>query len=501
MISLLNSKESKELDYITISNGVSREELIDNAGKTIAYHIIENIPNPFKKKVLCIAGLGDNGVDSIVCSSYLNKNRVHSDSLLIEPEKMDSKYLELYIHNKYLKFSENIDFNQYDIIVDGIFGTGLNRPIESIYLDVIKKIYCHENIISIDIPSGIYADSGASSNINLKAKHTITFGYFKIGHFLSEGYSAAGKRYVYDIGHSTYESKQGIYLINKTDISNLHKKRNIKSDKYSKGKTLSLTGSLNYTGASLLSSSACLKSGCGIIKNIYPRSLYEEIIKIKESIDVPLEDNNLGYLRSINFDEIKSLYDWPDVFLIGPGLSLAPDSIKLVEKILSTYNGKCIIDATGLSSINYKKDKFSGIPGQSILTPHYGEFARLIDVTKKDVENNTIKLIEEVSQYLEDRILILKGPNTIIANSKKEKYIIQDGSSLLSTAGTGDILAGIISSYVAAGYSLEDSSILGVYLHAKTSKAMEESELENIMASDMIDFIPRIQSRINQKNV
>ena len=107
----------------------------------------------------------------------------------------------------------------------------------------------------------------------------------------------------------------------------------------------------------------------------------------------------------------------------------------------------------------------------------------------------------EVSEYLEDRILILKGPNTIITNGKNQKYIIKDGSPLLSTAGTGDILSGIISSYVAMGYSLEESSKIAVYLHAKTSKIMELKGLKSIIASDMIDFIPKVQNDMSQKNV
>ena len=501
MINLLNSEESKDLDYLTISNGTSKEKLIDNAGKAVAYHIIEKTPDPFNKKVLCIAGVGDNGVDSIVCSSYLNKNRVESDCLLITPEKINSKYLELYAHDKYLKFSRNIDFNKYDIIVDGMFGTGLNREIKSTNLEIIRKISYHKNIISIDIPSGIYANSGAPSNVALKAKETITFGYPKVGHFLSKGYPSRGKLHVYDIGHNIYEGESKVYLIDETDILNLLKEQDVRSNKYSRGKVLSLTGSLNYTGASLLSSSACLKTGAGIVKNIYPRSLYEEIIKMKESIDIPLEDRSLGYLTDANFNEIEELYDWPDSFLIGPGLSLEVASIELVRRILSSYNAKCIIDASALSAINYEKDKFSMIPKESILTPHYNEFARIINVDRKYLENNTISLLTDVSKYLEDRILILKGPNTIITNGKNQKYIIKDGSPLLSTAGTGDILSGIISSYVAMGYSLEESSKIAVYLHAKTSKIMELKGLKSIIASDMIDFIPKVQNDMSQKNV
>ena len=191
---------------------------------------------------------------------------------------------------------------------------------------------------------------------------------------------------------------------------------------------------------------------------------------------------------------IRDEFHWPDCFLIGPGISNHQKSLSLIKNILKNYKGKCVVDAAALNSINYKKDKFRNTPQLSILTPHYNEFAKMIDVSVEVFKNDLIKHVKEVCKFLENRILVLKGPNTIIADGQNNIYVIEKGTNNLGTAGTGDILAGIISSYVASDYTLIDSAIIGASIHSHISFILMNENIESILASEMIPYINQSQN-------
>ena len=148
---------------------------------------------------------------------------------------------------------------------------------------------------------------------------------------------------------------------------------------------------------------------------------------------------------------------------------------------------------THCSPFANKNFDFSNLPKKTILTPHYGELSKILNISVSDLKNNTIEIISDISHKLEDRILVLKGPNTLVANGSGDIYIISNGNHLLSTAGSGDVLTGIIASYVTFGYSLEEASVLGVYIHAECSKLLFSKGYENISATQIIDVIPKVQ--------
>ena len=307
-----------------------------------------------------------------------------------------------------------------------------------------------KNIISIDIPSGIYGSKGVPSNIFINATHTISFSFPKVGHFLSTGYSASGELFLYSIGHNSLDVDSQINLIDKQDISNLFRPSDPTIHKYLKGKVLSLSGSSSYTGAALLSSKAAIHSGAGIVKQIIPSSLHPIMLMNKEVIDVLLNDNQNGFLAIDNYKEIEKHFDWPNCFIIGPGLSSSRESVELVSNILKNFSGNCILDASGFLSLSdYRNNAFSNLPKKTILTPHYGELSKILNISNEELNNNTIEILTDISGNLGDRILVLKGPNTIIVNGYNQIYIISNGNQLLSTAGSGDILTGRLSGIIA----------------------------------------------------
>ena len=494
MINIINSEQAEKIDKLsTTSNLISEKKLIDNAGKAIAYHIIEKVLDPFHQDFLCIAGFGKNGLDAIVCNYYLKINNINSQLLILNPKKINPDYLTRYLpSNEFYGINDKINYTQFSWIVEGIFGTGLNRDIEGATLDVIKLLNTRKNIISIDISSGVYADTGKITNIAVKSETTISFAFPKAGHFLSDGFSKRGKLFVYPIGHSDSKIDSCMKLIEKKDVLKFLKPIDSDTHKYTKGKILSLSGSASYSGAAILSSKASVYSGTGIIKQLIPLSLHKILSKNDEVIDVLIDDSKNGFLSLTNYKELESYFNWPDSFVLGPGLSDHKEAIKLTKKILANFKGNCILDASGFLSFNKNFD-FSNLPKKTILTPHYGELSKILNISVSDLKNNTKEIISDISHKLEDRILVLKGPNTLVANGSGDIYIISNGNHLLSTAGSGDVLTGIIASYVTFGYSLEEASVLGVYIHAECSKLLFSKGYENISATQIIDVIPKVQ--------
>ena len=498
MLKIINSKQSKNLDNITINKKVSsKETLIDNAGKAMAYHIIESIEDPFNSTFLCICGKGNNGMDAIVTNKYLIENNIESSLLIVDPTGFDMDVLRD-IH--YFTMTDKLNFSNYIYIIDGLFGTGLNRDVDGIFSLVIKQMQKHDRVLSIDIPSGIYADSGNSSQNYVSAIETITFTYPKIGHYISDGYEATGDLSIYPIGHYQDKIDCTAYLIEDEDIGSLLHPIDLMSDKYSNGKILSLTGSRSYTGAALLSGASALKAGGGILRQVYPLSLNDSYSQFKEAIDYSIDDHGLGFLTIDHLSEISSLYDWPDCLMIGPGLSPVKESIELISMVLSSYSKNCVIDATALSAIEFEKNKFDQIPDKSIMTPHYNEFARMLNISKEDLDKDVMRIIKDLSVYLEGRVLVLKGFNTIVADGYGNIYILDKGTTLLSTAGTGDVLTGIISSYVARGYTLVDSALLGVSIHSRASRILKDNKIESITASELLPLISVAQNYYREIN-
>ena len=491
MIRILNSKESKQLDLATLeSTGISENILIDNAGKAIAHHIIENIEDPFNETFLLIAGFGKNGLDAIVANFYMHHYGLQSYLYIIDENKIPSKF------DKYLNSINKINsldsITKFNWVVDGVFGNGLNRNIEGLPLEVVRKIIQQKNIIAIDIPTGILADTGESVNIFVKARETISFGFPKCGHYLSEGFSATGKLSIYDIGQirnlTGHPKTADLYQIISGDITQLLKnsRESVEANKYSRGQVLVYGGSENYTGAALLSASAALSCGAGIVKLMFNSKLSNSMTRFMEGIDIPIKSKS-SELTETEYSDMESYFKNSDCMLIGPGLSISRKSLKLTNKILRNYKGKCIIDAGALAAIDdYDSNGFESTPNQSILTPHYGELSKIININVDEIRNNVVKILLEISKKLYSRILILKGPNTIIVNGDGELFFIINGDKKLATAGTGDILAGMIASYVSRGHPIIEAAIIGAYHHAECSNFIDKS---NIIASELLDVI------------
>ena len=500
---ILTQKQSFSLDKKTIELGYLEEsQLLDNVGKKIAQFILEKIKNPFNNKIVVVAGPGNNGADGIIAYYYLLKYGMAAELLLCE-KNINKKIINTYSLNEKLisTYSNSYVFKSENYYIDSIFGIGLKRDVVGIYKEILTKMNVLENVISIDMPSGIYCDSGLSSSISISAKITLIIGYYKLGHFFNDGLEKANDKHLLNVGFpENIKHKDPISLIEKKDLLNLFPKHNKNVHKYKRGKLIVVAGSLGYSGACVLSTLSALSVGPGIIKVIAPLSMknyYEN--NLIEPIVKYFEDDGMGKYGMSSIDEIIDEISWSDCILFGPGLSMDKEDILFKDRILKSINKPLILDASGFQSIIAGETRIENLPLKSILTPHYSEFSKIFNINIDKLSADPIGTIKKVEEQLSGRGLILKGPSTIIVDANKNKYIMDNGSMKLSVAGTGDVLSGICAGLLAQNISINDTMLYSTMLHAECAWQFNNRiSNSNLTAYDLIEMLPYAMSELNE---
>ena len=493
---VLSKKESKHIDFEAIKTKyITKSKLMDNAGRLSAQFFVEKTTNPFNQKVLVLAGKGDNGGDAIIMHHYLRQYGVDSKLYLFDFNYSKHLVNRYKISHKHIIKSElKKIINSFDWFIDGIFGIGLNRKIKNPYNDIIK-LMDSKNIISLDIPSGIECDTGLPiSEFYIEPKYVLCMGYYKNANVFNTGKISFKNTYVLDIGLPEIV-RENVFLADIDFIKSLVKKDDLLRSKYSYSCS-AIVGSDEYRGAGVLSVSSAISSGVGYIKSIIPSNLLDIFSLILESINCPVGKG--GYFSLSDYSSIINsdiLYKESPI-LIGPGLGNKKTTIKLVSKLLKYFkknNANCILDASGFEPL-YNGFEINDLPDKCILTPHLGEFKKIfINIDTQ----NPIKACKKVYKKMGGRVMILKGSSTIVLTSKGKCVVFNNGNSTLASAGSGDVLSGIILALMSKGYDLDSSAILGVYIHGECSKSYSADKSNLSMPSHkIINIIPRVLNEI-----
>ncbi len=264
------------------------------------------------------------------------------------------------------------------------------------------------------------------------------------------------------------------------------------SNKYDQGKLLVLAGSQGMTGAACLSAMSAYRSGSGLVKVVVPQSLNSIFeIKLTESMTIPVEDQGCGFLRIENKSNIIKHLEWADAILIGPGLGREKTTGELVKSVLEFSNKTIILDADGLFYFSEKINFLNNLKSEIILTPHFYEFSRLFNISYEQINEDQIRSLLKIQNKI-NKIVVLKGPTTFISYGDK---LMQNttGNQGLAVGGSGDILSGIISSFVCQGFSPIKASAIGVFLHGKTAdELLKIKGVRGMIPSDLIDMIPTV---------
>jgi len=374
--------------------------------------------------------------------------------------------------------------SQETVIIDALFGSGLTRPLEGFTANLVDHINnsgC--TVIAIDVPSGMSVDQSSKGNKIVKANYTLSFQCYKLAFLVTENAAFIGEVVILDIGllpEFLASLESNFELIDKHIIRSIYKPRNRFAHKGHFGHSMIIAGSYGKIGAAVLSAKACLRSGVGLLTCFIPKCGYD-ILQTAVSEAMVMTDTNSSLITKIDDDVLKY-----DSIGIGPGLGTASETRTAVKELLSIYKKPIVIDADALNGLSMEK-KLPSLPPGSILTPHPKEFERLFGESKNDFER--IERALENAKLL-NCLIVLKGHHSFIATPAGKGYFNNTGNAGMATAGSGDVLTGMITGLLAQGYSSEDASILAVYLHGLAGDmTANEFSKEAMIAGDIIDNI------------
>ena len=513
---VVTAQEMKEIDRRTIEKfGIPGQVLMERAGMAVASKIKELFA---QKKTMVLAGGGNNGGDGIVVARELFNSGWHVKVLLFAKQnRLSPDCLSQFRSAKRAGVPVEIrtgitggDLHSA-LVVDALFGTGLNKEIKGNLTEVILSLNRSDSpVLSVDIPSGISADSGQVMGVAVKSDYTVTFGLPKRGHLLYPGADYAGKLFIENIGFPEElltSDDLTVELLEKQYISQLIPERPKYSHKGDYGHVLVVAGSKGKTGAAFMAAKACMRAGAGLVTVGVPESLGDVVqSRVTEEMTLSLPDAGDGTLSSKASSVIlRFLAEKADVLCIGPGIGVSDETRKLLAELVTSSRAAMVIDADGINSID-DMALFGKAQAPVILTPHPGEMARLLSKKtsppgrgsrksgakglKTQIEQERIITALSFSQETGAYIL-LKGVPTVLAEPGGRAYINPTGNPGMATGGTGDVLTGMVSSFIAQGMNPTDGGILGVYMHGLAGDIAADKKGEHsLIASDIIDFLP-----------
>jgi ADP-dependent NAD(P)H-hydrate dehydratase / NAD(P)H-hydrate epimerase len=490
MLSIISGQRVSELDSSYINEqDITSWDLMERAANSFC-NWFGRMQNFKGEPIFIFAGPGNNGGDGVAIARILSGN--YLDIHLIVFEEVANCSKDFQINFKKLPSTINIhtiesfSFNIQDnaIVIDGIFGVGINRPVGGKFkqaIEEINKIKCLK--IAIDIPSGIPSDE-ILEGIAFVADYTVTFQFPKLSLLLPEHADFTGEVYVADIGISdgfleNFGSQK--YYLQQKDIKSYHRYFHKFSHKGDFGRVLLIGGSKGKVGAIVLASTAALRTGSGLVHAYIDES--ERVILQSTAPEVMVGGK----------EEIESLENF-DAIGIGPGWGRQVD-LAFYGNLLKTYHKPMVIDADGINLLATDPDLIPLIPKGSILTPHIKEFQRLIG----SVSANHLERLQMAKDFAVQYglYLVLKGAYTTISCPDGKQFFNSSGNQYMATAGSGDVLTGIITSFLGQGYSSLNASICGVFHHGLAGELASLENKRGTIASDIVKSIPKTYTELD----
>lgn len=518
---ILKGSKIAEIDLRCKLSGIESKWLMKNAGSRIAEVIKKDFARDAKKSIAgrraagtIVCGSGNNGGDGFVAALELLDSGMEVKIFCTGPvEKFspDSRFYFEKLNEKYKSSIFYLDFDffencitQSDFIVDAIFGTGLHgKEILGSAKEVIEKINNAKNknkkilIYAVDIPSGIDSDNAKILGAAIKADKTVTFSCKKIGLVSYPGAYFAGEIIVTDIGipEKYFENYEEIYEASLEWVAGRLPFKKPWTYKHEVGKLLVVAGSIGFTGAATMTCEAAMRAGAGLLTLVCPwelNSIFE--IKLTEVMTYPVEQTDDISIHMECLEEVIEISKKYDALAIGPGISTNPSTICLVREILKKVKKPTVLDADGLRALYGPREvesenncDFSHV----VITPHAGELASILGREKIALEDRLDANLEIAKKY--NLVSVLKGAGTLITEPGGRTFINPTGSWALATAGTGDILTGIIGSLLAQGMSLADAAVCGTYIHGMASDIVAPCTSKTSQtATDLFEGIKKV---------
>ena len=495
---ILTAAQFKELDKYTIEHEpVSSIDLMERTAVAITQELLSRWNK--QTRFIIFAGPGNNGGDALAIARLLEREGVENiqtylfniTGRLSDDCLTNKKRLDLCRHVNFTEISSQFVFPEIhpeDVIIDGLFGTGLNKPLSGGYAGLTKKINeSKATIVSIDIPSGLMCEDNTYNQLNhiIHANLTLTIQLPKLAFFFAENQKYIGEVKIMDIHLHPEGLKQiesSIVINDKEQIKSFIKKRHAFSHKGTMGHALLVTGCYGMAGASVLSARACLKSGIGKL-TIHTAELNNDILQI--SIPEAMISHDIS---DIMISKAIPTYDY-DAMGIGPGIGTDSETAEALKDFIQNHPNELVLDADALNILGSHPDWLALLPQDSILTPHPKELENLVGQCQNSYERMTKARELAIRSQI---YIIIKGHYSLICTPTGRIFINPTGNPGMATAGSGDVLTGILTGLLAQGYTAHEACLLGVYLHGLAGDiACEKLGEESMLASDIINALPR----------
>ncbi|MCB1112860.1 MAG: NAD(P)H-hydrate dehydratase [Chlamydiales bacterium] len=493
-MNVVTAKAMAETEALAYADGCREEDFMEAAGRGVAaavHEFVDHHKMPHRVYLLC--GKGNNAGDAYVAGCYLKDHNYQVIALQTAPidtcselcKKNHDRFVEIGGTVIKIKDSGDIEFTREGVIVDALFGTGLQSAPREPFASIIN----HANdsglpIIAVDIPSGLNGNSGIAEGAVIRAAETVFLGLPKLGFFLNQGWDHVGILHYVDFGlpnKFSDNAESAVLMFTQEMMEARIPKMQRSRHKYQAGSVVGLAGSPQMPGAANMASLSALRGGAGIVKLLHPPGMETVLASSAfELIKIPYDRNDP--------DSLLTIMNSASALFIGPGIGVSDDTISLLKALLPKIAVPVVIDADGLNIIATHKIT---LPEQTILTPHHGEMRRLLQTEERyPLDLNYLSVCQKYAEK-NNVTIILKGAPTFILHPKSKPYVIARGDPGMATAGSGDVLTGLTAALLAQGLAPHDAAATAAYIHAAAGEYAAAVYTSYCMiATDIIRFFP-----------
>lgn len=554
---LVTVHEMTQLEQRANDAGHSYAAMMENAGRTVAEAIQQQVAIK-GKRVLVLVGPGNNGGDGLVAARHLSQTGAQVACYLWKPRAEDDPNLKAVLEHNIHCLQADRDGNgktlrkalqNADVLIDALLGTGMTRPIEGSLLELLDLVreVIHERrsaapshlaplvpdrkspadvsapyIVAVDVPTGLDSDTGQVDPATVHADMTVTFAAVKRGQLAFPGARAVGRLVVADIGiDPALTAAIEVEVATPQQIGSLLPERAPNAHKGTFGKAIIVAGSVNYTGAPYLAAAAAGRVGAGLVTLAPPQPLHTALAARLSEATFLLLPHHTGVLAPAAIKLLTEQVPGYSAMLLGPGLGREKETVAFVHQLLGIAGAPpvrrigfqreqeattehvdlppLVIDADGLNALADAEEWWSYLPGNTILTPHPGEMARLSGLEVQEIEGDRLAAARDYAARW-GQVVVLKGAFTVIAAPDNRLVVMPFANPALATAGTGDVLAGAIVGILAQGLSPFDAAVCGAYLHGLAGEIVADRVgAAGALAGDLLPALPRAISALHAR--
>ncbi len=481
---VLTPQEAVELDREAQARGIPADALMERAGWAVARAVVDLVGGAYGRRVVAVCGKGNNGGDGYVAARHLSRWGMRATVVTLddpggmrEPAATNHRRLAAAGARvrRFTAATLERELGRADVVIDAVFGTGFRGQPEDDWAEAIEAMDgCSAPVVAVDIPSGVNGETGEMGGTTVRAALTVTFGAAKTGVVLMPGAELAGDVRVVDIGYPPELLSQRTGLTEPSDVAAVLPAREADSHKKASGTLVVVAGSRAMTGA-------------GYVIVAVPVSALKVVQEgLTEAVFVPLPETPGGTFSLEAVEPVLESLSGADALALGPGMSQEPETQAAIRELVRSSPVPVILDADGLNAFAGDVGALADRKAEAVLTPHLGELSRLVGPDRSDRLQAARGLAA-----LTGAVSLIKGTRTVIAAPDGRARINPTGSPALATAGTGDVLAGVIGGLLARGVEPYDAAWAGAYLHGLAGILAGGDSGEGALAGDVAEDLPR----------